>query len=165
MEAEIDEVLDLIGDYGPIACIIDAGSYIKIRKPEFGVLQLYFCYEVHGWNSFAIKDVPGLGYVDSSLFQYGRARQALKKMGITEDDVRKAAEAPGFAVELRAGATRRSNYRPGKAVVSEFELPIPFWQEGGTKILIIIVCNWQLHVVFSTTTKRWYVISRICLLL
>ena len=40
-------------------------------------------------------------------------------MGITEDDMRKPSEAPGFAVELRAGATRRSNYWLGKAVVSE----------------------------------------------
>jgi hypothetical protein len=34
MEAEIAKALDIIGDSGPIAYIIDAGSYSKIRKPE-----------------------------------------------------------------------------------------------------------------------------------
>ena len=133
MEAEIDDVLNSIGDGGPIACIIDAGSYSKIRKPEFGVLQLYFCYELYAWNSLAIKDVPGLGFIDPSLFEFRRARQPLKNMGITEDDVRKAVDIPGKAVDLRAGARAKSHYRSGKVVISELKLPIPFRQEGGNK--------------------------------
>ena len=50
-------------------------------------------------------------------------------MGITEDDVRKAAEAPGKGVDLQAGA-RKSRYRSVKAVVYELKLTIPFRQEG-----------------------------------
>ena len=133
MEAEIAKVLDIIGDSGPISCIIDAWSYSKIRKPEYSGLQLYFCYELYGWSCHAIKDVPGLGHVDSSLFEYRRAREALKKMGITEDDVRKAVEMRGKAVEIRAGARTKSHYRAGKDVISELKLPIPFRQEGGNK--------------------------------
>ena len=102
MKAEIDDVLALIGDDGPIACIIDAGSYSKIRKPVNGCLQLYFCYELYGWKSHAIKDVRGIGFIDPSLFEYKRAREPLKKMGIT--DVRKAVNGHGKAVQLRDGA-------------------------------------------------------------
>ena len=133
MEAEIDDVLALIGDDGPIACIIDAGSYSKIRKPEYGGLQLYFCYELYVWNSHAIKDVRGISFMDPSLFEYKRVREPLKKMGITEDDVRKAVGVPGKSVQLRAGSRAKLHYRAGKDVISEIKLPIPFQQEGGNK--------------------------------
>ena len=133
MEAEIDDVLALIGDDGPIACIIDAGSYSKIRKPVHGCLQLYLCYELYGWNSHAIKDVQGLGFDDPSLFEYKRVRGPLKKMGITEDDVRKAVDVAGKGVRLRAGGRGKSHYRPVKNAISELKLPIPFRQEEGNK--------------------------------
>ena len=105
MDTEILEALAYIADEGVLDCIIDVGSYSKTIMTRYCGLGLYFTSEIHRWNDCAIKDVPGLGGNDASQFNYVRTRETLKKMGITENFVRKAAEAPGRGVEIRAGTS------------------------------------------------------------
>jgi hypothetical protein len=108
---------------------IDSGSYSKIRMTRYRGLELYFTSELHRWNDCAIKDVPRRGGNDASQFNYVRARETLKKMGITEDDVRKAVKGCGKGFELRLGASTPHQTQPDN--ISKLRLPIPFHQELG----------------------------------
>ena len=53
----------------------------------------------------------------------------MKKMEITEDDVRKSVKGRGKGVELRAGASTPHQTQPDN--ISKLYLPIPFHQELG----------------------------------
>ena len=75
-------------------------------------LELCFTSELHHWDNCAIKDVPGLGGIYASQFNYVRARETLKKMGTTEDDVSKAVKGRGKGVDLRAGASTPHQTQP-----------------------------------------------------
>ena len=48
MEAVITEALVSIGNDGALGCVIDAGSYSKIRCDKYGCLELYYASERHG---------------------------------------------------------------------------------------------------------------------
>ena len=129
MEAVITDALVSLGNDGALGCVIDAGSYIKIRL-KGDRLELYYTSERFGWSGGAIKDVPGVGRGQiPSTFNYHLAREPLKKMGIAVEDVRKAVKSPGFSVSLRAGASRP--HQPHPDDISKLNLPIPFPQTVG----------------------------------
>jgi hypothetical protein len=129
MEAEITDALARIANDGALGCVIDAGAYSKIRMTRYRGLELYFTSELHLWDNCAIKDVPGLGGIDVSQLNYVRARETLKKMGITEDDMKKAIKGRGKGVELRAGASTPHQTQPDN--ISKLHLPIPVYQQLG----------------------------------
>ena len=45
MEAVITDTLVSIGNYGALGCVIDAGSYSKIRMDKYACLELYYTSE------------------------------------------------------------------------------------------------------------------------
>ena len=126
MEAEITKALARIANDGALGCVIDARYYSKIIMTRYCRLELCFTSELHCWDDCAIKDVPGLG-VDPYKLYYDRARETLKKMGITEDDTRKAFKERGKPVELRAVASTPHQTQPDN--ISKLHLPIPFHQQ------------------------------------